>query len=183
MATCSKCQKEIGIFGRVYTCLYCGKTLCKQCRKPLELPEGIGYTFELLDLPHANIICDSVPIIKTRKDVSCKECYPKFINAINIVRKVKNSNKKIELLPNTYKGKRNTIGSGIRIISEWHEDWSECDDDLRLLAIYNNCDCVLEIEKERDTETYEETKDNGKGTYTKSYTIWRKSGIAYPLKK
>lgn len=132
-------------------------------------------------MPHADIICASVPLIKTRKDVSCNSCYSHFTKAINEVKAVIASNKKIELLPITYHGKRNTIGTGIPVSSNWHEDWDDCDEDLIALAIYHGCDCVMEIEKYRDTETYEETKDNGKGTYTRTVSIWQKEGMAYKI--
>ena len=93
------------------------------------------------------------------------------------------STAKVELLPSTYHGRRNTIGNGIEIESGWHQDWTDCDKDLVTLAHYYGCDYVMKIEKDRDTETVEELKDNGKGTYTRSYTIWKKRGIAYKLKK
>lgn len=183
MATCFKCKKDIGFFSRTYTCIYCGKTLCKNCITKLEAPNKILAIYRLLGLPHADIICADVPIISTRKDVACSTCALKFKAEVAKIFNAIRSTVKVELLPITYHGKRNTVGYGIEIESDWHQDWTDCDIDLIAQARYYGCDCVMKIEKDRDTETVEEPKDNGNGYYTRSYTIWKKSGIAYKLKK
>lgn len=183
MATCSKCGKSIGFLSRTYSCVYCGRTLCSNCKETLEFPnKEICGLYELLDLPYANIITSAVPLISTRKDVSCRACYYRFSSEVAKIQDALSSRKKIEMLPATYLGKRNTIGEGKFIESSWHSDWSDCDEELRAQAIYLGYDCVMNIKKERDTETVEETKDNGKGTYTRSYTVWKKSGYAYKLR-
>lgn len=183
MATCSKCKKDIGFFSRTYTCIYCGKTLCKNCITKLDASNDILRIYELLNLPHADVICSPAPFFSTRKDVACSTCALKFKDEVTKIFNAMCSTAKAELLPSTYHGKRNTIGNGIEIESGWHQDWTDCDSDLVAQAHYYGCDCVMQIEKSRDTETVEEPKDNGKGTYTRSYTIWKKSGIAYKLKK
>ena len=183
MATCFNCKKNIGFFSRTYTCVYCGKTLCKNCVIPLEAEHNIIRLYKLLGLPHADIICSPVPFISTRKDVACSSCALKFRSDIAEIRNALRSSAKVELLPATYHGRRNTVGEGIEIGSDWHADWTDCDDDLIFLAHYYGYDCVMNIEKDRDTETVEEEKDNGKGYYTRSYTIWQKKGTAYRLKK
>ena len=183
MATCAKCGNNIGFLSRTYSCVYCGRTLCSNCKEVLKFPTGkICNIYELLDLPYADIITREPPLISTRKDVSCKVCYYKFLSEVNKIKNAISSCKKIELLPATYRGKRKTIGEGKFLESLWHEDWADCDEELGAQAIYLGYDCVMNIEKERDTVTYEETKDNGKGTYTRSYTVWKKSGYAYKLK-
>lgn len=183
MATCSKCKKDIGFFSRTYTCLYCGKTLCKNCVTKLEGSESVLSIYRLLDLPHADIICSSAPLFSTRKDVACVSCASRFTTEVTRIQSAINSTAKVELLPATYHGRRNVIGNGIAIHSDWHQDWDCCDDDLIAQAHYYGCDCVMQIEKDRATEMVEESKDNGKGYYKRSYTVWQKSGIAYKLKK
>lgn len=183
MATCSKCKKDIGFFSRTYTCIYCGKTLCKNCITKLEASANELRIYKLLNLPHADIICASTPIFSTRKDVACSSCAIQFKGEIAKIFNAIRSNKRIELLPETYRGRRNTIGSGIQIESDWHQDWKNCDWDLVTQAKYLDCDCVMHIERMRDTETVEERKDNGNGYYKRSFTIWKKVGIAYKLRK
>lgn len=183
MATCSKCKKDIGFFSRTYTCLYCGKTLCKKCITKLDAPDEILRIYGLLNLPHADVICSSTPLFSTRKDVSCTSCAVQFKTEIAKIFNSMRSTVKVELLPATYHGRRNIIGGGIEIESGWHQDWDCCDSELIVQARYYGCDCVMKIEKYRDTETVEERKDNGKGYYTRSYTIWKKVGIAYKLRK
>lgn len=183
MATCSKCKKDIGFFSRTYICLYCGKTLCKNCIIKLESSESVLSIYRLLDLPHADIICSPAPFFSTRKDVACVSCASKFTTEVARIQSAINSTAKVELLPATYHGRRNVIGNGIAIHSDWYQDWDCCDDDLIAQAHYYGCDCVMQIEKARTTETVEERKDNGKGYYKRAYTVWQKSGIAYKLKK
>lgn len=183
MATCSKCKNDIGFFSRAYTCVYCGKTLCKNCINKLEASGDVLHIYRLLNLPYADVICSSIPIFNTRKDVACVSCLPRFTSEVFKIQSALNSCVKVELLPSTYHGKRNTIGKGVSIESSWHSDWNDCDNDLIAQARYYGCNCVMNIEKERDTETVEEEKDNGKGYYTRSYTIWKKTGIAYKTQK
>ena len=134
-------------------------------------------------MPHADIICEPTPVFSTHKDVACSSCAVKFQSDIAKIYNTLRSTTKVELLPSTYHGSRNTVGEGIEIESGWHADWTDCDDDLIFLAHYYGYDCVMNIEKDRGTETEELEKDNGKGYYTRSYTIWQKKGTAYRLKK
>lgn len=183
MATCSKCKKDIGFLSRTYSCVYCGKTLCKDCITKLDAPNEVLYVYELLGLPHADVICDYAPVFKTRKDVACPSCATKFKSQINKIINAFRSSSQVEILPASYHGKRNIVGDGIEIESRWHRDWNDCDKELKAQAQYYGCDCVMHVERDRDTETVEERKDNGNGYYTRSYSIWKKRGIAYKLKK
>lgn len=183
MATCFNCKKKIGFFSRTYSCVYCGKTLCKNCITHLEADNRILSLYRLLGMPHADIICEPIPVFSTHKDVACSSCAVKFQSDIAKIYNTLRSTTKVELLPSTYHGSRNTVGEGIEIESGWHADWTDCDDDLIFLAHYYGYDCVMNIEKDRGTETEELEKDNGKGYYTRSYSIWKKSGIAYKLKR
>lgn len=89
------------------------------------------------------------------------------------------SSRSVELVSKAYKGKKAITGDGIIIESNWHGDWDDCDNDLKIMARYYDCDIVMNVDKERSSETWEEEKDNGKGTYTRTRTIWKKTGVAY----
>lgn len=183
MATCSSCKKNIGFFSRHYHCLYCGKSLCGECIKETTPPEQISYVLRLADDPHAGDILSS-SFISTRKDVACASCFrDKYLPRLNELQRAIDTSESVELVSKSYKGRKPISGDGIEISSLWHSDWDNCDYDLKVLARLNDCDIVMNVDKERDVETWEEEKDNGKGTYTRSRTIWQKTGIAYKRAK
>lgn len=176
---CSKCKKKIGLFSRTYICFYCGKAFCSNCIN--DLKSNNSYYFKLLEEPEY-VVFDDYNFIDTRKNIACSSCVSKFHEKNSRISKALNSKKEIELLPYTYKGRRNILGPGVEISSIDHKDWDMCDDDLRFLARYYDCDIVMDIRKHRYVSTYEEDKDNGKGTYTKTLVTWSKTGVAFKLK-
>lgn len=183
MATCSSCKKNIGFFSRHYHCLYCGKSLCGDCIKVTTPPEQIGYVMELIDDPYSESIL-SQTLISTRKDVACADCFrSRYIPRLNELQRAIDTASAVELVSKSYKGRKPIAGEGEVIESGWHADWDECDYDLKILARFNDCDIVMDVDKQRDVETWEERKDNGKGTYTRSRTIWKKTGVAYKRAK
>lgn len=184
MAKCSVCGKDIGIFSRTYKCVYCGRTLCKNCITELEASGEILDTYRLLGLPYAGVLGDC-NFITTRRDVACSTCAVKFQTEVDKIFDALCSTEEVELLPSTYHGRRNVVGDGIEIESRWHKDWKCCDDELVAQAHYYDCDCVMKIERERETESECVHEGKGKGSSDRYYyySVWKKSGIAYKLKK
>lgn len=183
MATCSNCNKKIGFFSRHYRCLYCGRSLCADCINITNATETIAEGLRIIKSPHIDDILSNT-IISTRKDVTCDICFKdKYIPMVNDIRQAIDTSGNVELVSIAYKGKKPINGNGIHIVSRWHADWDDCDYDLKVLARYRGCDIVMHVNKDRDVETWEERKDNGNGTYTRSRTIWKKTGVAYKRNK
>lgn len=102
---------------------------------------------------------------------------------VNDVQQAIDTADNVEIVSIHYKGKKPINGMGVHIESRWHGDWTDCDYDLKVMARYYGCEVVMHVDKQRDVETWEEDKDNGKGSYTRSRTIWKKTGFAFKRNK
>ena len=87
--------------------------------------------------------------------------------------KSRNISHPVELVSVNYRGRKKYSRIVASISTDWYASLHRAEDELRELARQHGCDMVINVTKEKDTES--EPTEKG-GTYY--YTVWRLAGEA-----
>ncbi len=87
--------------------------------------------------------------------------------------KSRNISHPVELVSVNYRGRKKYSRIVASISTDWYSSLHRAEDELRELARQHGCDMVINVTKEKDTES--EPTEKG-GTYY--YTVWRLAGEA-----
>ena len=87
--------------------------------------------------------------------------------------KSRNISHPVELVSVNYRGRKKYSRIVASISTDWYASLDRAEDELRELARQHGCDMVINVTKEKDTES--EPTEKG-GTYY--YTVWRLAGEA-----
>ena len=87
--------------------------------------------------------------------------------------KSRNISHPVELVSVNYRGRKKYSRIVASISTDWYASLDRAEDELRELARQHSCDMVINVTKEKDTES--EPTEKG-GTYY--YTVWRLAGEA-----
>ena len=87
--------------------------------------------------------------------------------------KSRNISHPVELVSVNYRGRKKYSRIVASISTDWYDSLERAEDELRELARQHGCDMVINVTKEKDTES--EPTEKG-GTYY--YTVWRLAGEA-----
>lgn len=102
----------------------------------------------------------------SKKEERERQEYEDYLNRRNVSHPV-------ELVSANYRGRKKYSAAVSSIRTDWHSSLREAEDELRELARMHNCNMVVNVTKEKDTES--ELTEKG-GFY--NYTVWRLSGTA-----
>lgn len=168
MKRCSKCMKEIGLFGRAYVCRGCNKVFCSEHIYKVSFGNtSIKKLYELNyhQLPEYSITKMSY--------VLCEQCKNTFMTHVGNLQQALCSYHNVKVYPITYLGKANNGSMDRPIQSDWHRDKSNCVEDLQIVAESLNYPKVIKVVTESDV--VEEETEKG-GVY--KYRVFKMKGYA-----
>lgn len=166
---CFLCGKEpkhrwFSVNLTVKPCEWCGKLCCCDCSERVYLTIHHDEIRERIDPKlHAEYLC---PKCANTHKAEMNKIYEAWDKACE-------SDSPVEVVSANYQGKKDVFGERIPIKSDEYEDRDDALKELKALARYFNCDIIMEVKFEKDSD-WEETESGGEYRYS----VWSYSGVA-----
>lgn len=152
----------------VKQCKWCGKLCCSDCAKTVDSKIHHVIRKRLDPKLHAESLC---PGCANKHQAEMNEIYQAWRNA-------RCSDSPVEVVSANYQGRKYVFGEEISIESDDYEDKEDALKELKALARYFNCDIIMEVKLNKDSD-WQETERGGEYWYS----VWNYSGIATHKKR
>lgn len=182
---CDFCHKGLGFFNKKYTCTGCGRIVCSDCVRFLDLSKDVK-TYEDIDRYDGNHFFEETFLVVsrvipkhtffTRLYYLCPNCVGSANKTISKLKSVFSSRPNVEFVSKNYKGLKKYVGSPIPIETDWYRDFKNAQLQLSIIAAFYDCDMVINVEREQETRSEQSDKAHSKGTHY--YSVWRYVGKA-----
>lgn len=183
---CYVCRKELGLFHKKYECPGCGRTVCSDCVRFVDLSQQVTVYTDINREDARNFFDETfmqIPMIihpaETtffRRFYVCPNCARKVNDDIRKLSGIVSTKPSVEHVSKNYRGRKKYSGNPISIESGWYRDFKNSLLQLDYIAAFLGCDMILELERENREEMEESERKNSKGKHY--YQVFRYRGKA-----